>query len=339
MKSHADNIHFEVIERVCNRLFMEGEKVGLSNEIISSLRAHWIRGVKKFQAQNNTHHSPMRSKNNIFFPGMERNSHNENDGDIFERQGRAVRPMTRMNLNMVDRMQGERVRPGRPTFENSIFENPIFKNPIFENSIFENSNITGKVIPEMNHPMHMGRLQGVSEIIDKRKHDIPEFKGDFVRNDFIKNSMGEFVGGEYRNNELPDYKGDRIPDYTEEEPVNFRVKTEFNRSPNIKSADLNKDSYGEPLRRPVSSIHENGVSDDFEISDYSDNNTDTMNSQDEEDLISSMEQRNDSYIMCFYVKVTKLKKKWKFVLKNGFLNDGHEEVPFATGTAELELEW
>lgn len=55
------------------------------------------------------------------------------------------------------------------------------------------------------------------------------------------------------------------------------------------------------------------------------------------DGLEMIEDNNDNYMICLYVKVTKSKNKWKCTFKQGFINIGN--IDFAFSTAQGELEW
>ncbi len=58
----------------------------------------------------------------------------------------------------------------------------------------------------------------------------------------------------------------------------------------------------------------------------------------EEERMDKLEKQIGVYMVCFFTRVTKTKKKWKCNLKNGFINLDNHDIPYSTATGEF-LQW
>ncbi|KAM0681457.1 hypothetical protein GINT2_000659 [Glugoides intestinalis] len=58
----------------------------------------------------------------------------------------------------------------------------------------------------------------------------------------------------------------------------------------------------------------------------------------EEERMDKLEKQIGVYMVCFFTRVTKTKKKWKCNFKNGFINLDNHDIPYSTATGEF-LQW
>lgn len=84
----------------------------------------------------------------------------------------------------------------------------------------------------------------------------------------------------------------------------------------------------------ISDSEENCYSE--ENSSYSEENDNMSGDDNEDDILDTIEKKKNCYMMCLFVKVVKIKNKWKCNFKQGFVNFNNDDIPFSTATGELE---